>query len=132
MSETKKCTRCGRVLPIENYNKSSKSADGLQIYCRECQSELSKAYNRANAAKIAERRRERQQQKAAVDSAPKDEPTNNADVIRTSDGRTLRRVSDSCKPLEEYTSRDLLSELKRRGYVWADMYVKHKIEYSKI
>ncbi len=35
--ETKVCTRCGKELPLDAFNKSKKSKDGLQPWCRECQ-----------------------------------------------------------------------------------------------
>lgn len=34
----KKCAKCGQVLPEESFNKSKASKDGLQYYCKECQS----------------------------------------------------------------------------------------------
>ena len=34
--KTKLCTKCGRELPVSEFNKRARSADGLQIYCREC------------------------------------------------------------------------------------------------
>lgn len=37
--ETKICKRCGRELPTSEYNKHSTNKDGLQSWCRECQSE---------------------------------------------------------------------------------------------
>ena len=40
---TKVCKKCGRELPAEAFNRHAKSRDGLQPYCRECQSETAKA-----------------------------------------------------------------------------------------
>lgn len=34
--ETKKCSKCGRVLPFDQFNKNRASLDGLQTYCKEC------------------------------------------------------------------------------------------------
>ena len=34
--KTKKCTRCGRELPVTEFYKKSKAPDGLQIWCKEC------------------------------------------------------------------------------------------------
>lgn len=42
------------------------------------------------------------------------------------------RPAPVAKPLSSYTPRELLAELKSRGYVWERMYVKQFIEYSKI
>ena len=41
---TKKCPKCGRVLPVENFSKSKNSRDGLQCYCKECKAEYNKKY----------------------------------------------------------------------------------------
>lgn len=37
--KTKKCSRCGRVLPVTEFNKKASSKDGLQGQCRECHNE---------------------------------------------------------------------------------------------
>lgn len=34
--KTKVCKMCGRELPVSEFNKHSKTKDGLQIYCKEC------------------------------------------------------------------------------------------------
>lgn len=43
--ETKKCSKCGRVLPVTDFYKSNRYKDGLQYYCKEC--------HKAEAQKIA-------------------------------------------------------------------------------
>ena len=40
---TKVCVKCNIEKPVENFSKSSSSKDGLQSYCRECQSEANRA-----------------------------------------------------------------------------------------
>ena len=34
--QTKVCNKCGRELPVSEFNKCSGSKDGLQWYCRDC------------------------------------------------------------------------------------------------
>lgn len=41
-TEKKYCPRCGRILPIDNFNKSTTTKDGLWVYCKECTSEMTK------------------------------------------------------------------------------------------
>lgn len=48
---TKKCTKCGRELPVTEFNKNRNSKDGLQYICRSCFSE----YNKARYASDPER-----------------------------------------------------------------------------
>lgn len=35
----KVCTRCGKELPVDQFNRRSSSADGLQTWCKSCQRE---------------------------------------------------------------------------------------------
>lgn len=35
--QTKKCSKCGEVKPIEAFHRKSCSPDGLQSYCKDCQ-----------------------------------------------------------------------------------------------
>lgn len=45
MSEdAKKCTRCREIKPVAAFAKTAKAKDGLQYYCRICQSEYYKAW----------------------------------------------------------------------------------------
>ena len=41
--QTKVCKKCGRELPRDQFNKHSRSRDGIQPYCKECQAAMSKA-----------------------------------------------------------------------------------------
>lgn len=34
--ETKKCSKCGRELPVSEFWKKSSTKDGLQAYCKDC------------------------------------------------------------------------------------------------
>lgn len=36
METTKTCTKCGRTLPLEKFNKSSKNKDGYRHFCKDC------------------------------------------------------------------------------------------------
>lgn len=121
--ETKKCPCCGRELPVELFNKSKKNRDGLSTYCKFCHREK---VHESYARKKAEKATLVKNAQEAADANPK------ADVIVTKDGRTLRRVTVDCKPLKDYSARELLEEIKRRGYVWDNMWVKTPVEYSKI
>ena len=48
--QTKMCSTCRRELPLSEFNKLSKSPDGYQYACRECQSKASKrAYEKKKA-----------------------------------------------------------------------------------
>ena len=88
--ETKKCPRCGRVLPISEFNKRAKSPDGLQPYCREYKREI---YQESHLSKE-------------------------------------KLLSNN--PLSGYTPRELLAELKRRGYKWEKMYFIQEVKYENI
>ena len=88
--ETKKCTKCGRVLPISEFNKSRRHKDGLQYYCRDCQHET------------------------------------NREVT------SLKKKLLSDNPLSCYTPRELMAELKQRGYKWDKMYYTQEVKYENI
>ena len=67
--KTKRCSKCGRILPITEFHKDKSRKDGLQCWCKDCQKAMKKewyqsnkdailkkqaAYNQANKCKIAE------------------------------------------------------------------------------
>lgn len=122
MSEiiTKKCTHCGKELPVSMFHKSSSSSDGYQAWCKPCINEdARKRHARKRAEKFAA-------QQAANQLPP------SVSTFVTVDGKTYNKVEPKAKTLEEYTPRELLAELKRRGYIWSDMYVKQTVAWDKI
>lgn len=38
-AQTKVCTKCGKELPIEQFNRRSRSVDGFQLWCKSCHNE---------------------------------------------------------------------------------------------
>ena len=36
MENSKKCSKCGRELPVSEFWKNASTEDGLQTYCKEC------------------------------------------------------------------------------------------------
>ena len=101
---TKVCPKCGRELPSEAFNKKARSKDGLQDYCRECNSAANKAYH---AKKMAQNGK-KVTPKAKPAEAP--EPT-----AKTVPNPAMAAIPDH----------DLVGELRRRGYeVKASKYVE--------
>ena len=37
--QTKICKRCGRELPVHEFGRHARTADGLQVFCRQCSKE---------------------------------------------------------------------------------------------
>jgi len=54
MEQIKRCTECGRILPLSEFNKCRRNPDGLQDKCRECFSRYNKAHYAKNSARIKE------------------------------------------------------------------------------
>ena len=40
--KTKKCSRCGRELPLSEFSKQKATKDGLRYWCKSCSNELNK------------------------------------------------------------------------------------------
>ncbi len=43
--ETKKCSKCGRELPLDEFTKNALSKDGMRKRCKQCENEERKAVN---------------------------------------------------------------------------------------
>jgi hypothetical protein len=48
---TKRCAICKQHFPLDEFNKRTLSADGLQVHCRECNQQASHAYYVRNREK---------------------------------------------------------------------------------
>lgn len=42
--KSKKCTKCGKVLPLSEFNKNKRTSDGYQCQCRACAAKYNKSY----------------------------------------------------------------------------------------
>lgn len=76
--ETKLCVKCGRTLPVSDFDSHTSNKDGLQSYCKEC---------------VREYNRER---------------------YRSSKSKLIKVYSNA--ELAKFTPRQLIDELKARGY----------------
>lgn len=102
----KTCTKCGRELPKEQFNKCATTPDGLQYMCKECGS-------KANKESRARRR-------TAL----------SLDAVDTYDG--MCKVFTNPE-LAKFKPRELMAELKARGFRWEYMLEpQKKIMYDKI
>lgn len=54
-TKTKVCKRCGRELPLHEFSRNARTADGLQVYCRDCCKEAMKKTRRGKVQKDIER-----------------------------------------------------------------------------
>ena len=91
--QTKKCSKCGRKLPLSEFNKNNSTKDGYESYCRGCKSQYVKELRQRHKAEIA--------QKSGI------YPANFFDKNTVGGGNPL---------LADFTARDLMEELRARGY----------------
>lgn len=90
--ETKKCGKCGRVLPVSEFYKQSKSKDGYQYACKHCQDEYKRCHSQGGS--------------------PKANKISRTPLIATSsDGQYKRNPA-----LADFHPRELIEELRARNY----------------
>lgn len=100
--KTKVCPKCGRTLPITAFNKNKSRADGHSNMCRECIAEYGKVY------------RERKKKGESKDAT------------KLLEAKPAFRPDVHGKTLADYTPRELMLELYRRGYEGELVYVEKK------
>lgn len=110
--ETKVCKKCGRELPVENFSINRSNKDGLQAECKECKAEYMKGYwlrRKAEKKRIEEDR---------IEFEKKYKIYTNRDLAK-------------------FTPRELMLELKARGYEGELLFrevkvTEHRISLSKL
>lgn len=53
--QTKKCSKCGRKLPLSEFSKNNSTKDGYESYCRGCKSQYVKELRQRHKAEIAQK-----------------------------------------------------------------------------
>ena len=111
----KRCSKCGRLLPKEAFNKKTKSSDGLQDNCKDCM----RAYNKERYDRM----------KIESDKA----------IVKVNEYVDLQHLPQklhkiySNPDLARFTPRELMAELKTRGFKWEYMLEpQKKIMFDKI
>lgn len=93
MEKTKKCAKCGRILPLSEFNKNKRTGDGYQYQCRDCAREYWNEYY------------ERQKQKKT------------GVVVRAQPMTAISAGKPNPNPkLAEFQPRELIDELRARNY----------------
>lgn len=90
----KKCTKCGEVKPLDEFNKKKKHKDGLAYQCKLCSRQALREWKAANPEKVRE---DRKKWKNA-------NPEKHREQSRVSTKRWNRRkVLDAAKKSEKHT-----------------------------
>ena len=116
--ETKVCTKCGKELPVSEFHKNNYSKDGLQYMCKACNS------------KTVKESRQRAKAKMEKPVQPIVEPQ-----VKEPEHVMHKVYTDPV--LAKYSPRDLMLELKARGYEGELLYVEvirkeHRINLGKL
>lgn len=108
--KTKVCRKCNCELPVTAFSKHKKASDGLQPYCKECAKKSSyESYHRRKTSALTE-----------------------TTAIVAENGQRLVKVY-AHPELAKFTPRQLMEELKARGFRWEYMLEpQRKIMFDKI
>ena len=129
--KTKYCPKCKRVLPVSAFSKSSSQHDGYQDRCKDCKNAYQKEYY---YRKKAESEKARESKEKIVEAHCKKDldSTAKAKVVVDEKERTMLRVYTESE-LAKFTPRQLMAELKARGYRWEYMLEpQRKVYFDKI
>ena len=101
----KKCSHCGRILPVTGFRKHKGSPDGLQYACKECQVEMTTEAKRKKRAKDMEAT-EKARHDARVARILSQQPEIINDITEVPPVPTLHSATDD----------EIVEELRKRGY----------------
>lgn len=97
-TETKVCSKCKRELPTSEFYKASNAKDGFYGYCKECSRE--------------QVRKHKMKRRGQMTGLPKN-------FLESASGGGIDN------PLSAFSPRELMEELRRRGY-------RGKLEYTSV
>ena len=113
---TKKCSKCGRELPTDMFYNNKHNKDGFQDRCKDCQLEY-------------QRKKAKEKKIAALNIEDKVETKK---VIVDEKECTMAKVYTNPE-LAKFTPREMMAELKARGFKWEYMLEpQRKVYFDKI
>ena len=117
---TKKCPKCGRELPVTEFYTNSYNKDGYQDKCKECQ----RVWNREYLQRKKEEKR--------LASLNVEDKVETKKVIVDEKECTIAKVYTNPE-LAKFTPREMMAELKSRGFKWEYMLEpQRKVYFDKI
>lgn len=117
---TKKCPKCGRELPTTEFYTNIRNKDGLQDKCKDCQREWNREYNK------------RKKEEKRLDSLNVEDKVETKKVIVDEKECTMAKVYTNTE-LAKFTPREMMAELKARGFRWEYMLEpQRKVYFDKI
>lgn len=117
---TKVCPKCGRELPTTEFYGNKHNKDGLQDKCKDCQ----RAWSRESYRRKKEAMR--------IEKLNHEDKVETEKVIIDAKEHTMAKVYSEPE-LAKFTPRQLMAELKSRGYRWDYMLEpQRKIQFDKI
>lgn len=117
---TKKCPKCGRELPTTEFYTNCRNKDGLQDKCKKCQSEWNREYQR------------RKKEEKRIASLNIEDKVETEKIVVDAKECTMAKVYSEPE-LAKFTPRQLMQELKARGFRWEYMLEpQRKVYFDKI
>ena len=110
----KRCSHCGRILPVTEFRRHKKSPDGLQYACKECQVAMTTAAKQKKAKKRQEVIREAQKEviKEKILAGDPEIKVQEVEVVNNlTDPPAVPLIA-----LEFASDNQIVDELRRRGY----------------
>lgn len=113
---TKRCYKCGKYKPHSDFNKNKRAKDGLQTECRECHAESMRKYHLKKAEEI---------------KTMNTTKTSKEEESKVQESKMIKVYSNA--ELAKFSPRQLMEELKARGFKWDYMLEpQRKIYFEKI
>ena len=114
----KRCSHCGRILPVTEFRKHKGTKDGLQYACKECQVEMTTAAKQKRTENKKEVIKEAQKEALKVKLISEFPETDRGQL-----DEAIKAVKELKKEMEKTqtiignaTDEQLVEELRRRGY----------------
>lgn len=153
MTQLKKCPKCGKELPYDDFYVNKSKKDGLSTYCKKCHVESvnmtrEKKRQRKSAPKTIEEARQMISSRVAAFVKPEQIITKSAPVIaepaiveepaanliEKRDKSMVVKKAD--KTLDDFTPREMFGYLYKKGYRIEEgelvCYIKHKVNIKDI
>lgn len=130
--EFKKCSMCGEIKPINNFNKDKSRKDGYYHRCKECNKIYNKKYREEHKEELKEKQKQYyEEHKEECNAKSKQYHQEHREEQNAKNREYYHEHKEECKEYQKNYNKNNKEKVAKRRKAYNDSHKKERSEYNK-